>query len=123
MKRLLILPLTLCSFFSLYAKDPSMKAAKKEAEKIASPLKEKLRSGEDLGFSDQDLLPDTDKGKEFDVIAAEKACKHLSQSTESDDLQTFLTSSGKREKIDENERFLVDGHLITQQPQSFIDIT
>lgn len=127
MKPLMITYLALFSLLPLHAANPSMKAAQKEAEKTAkhgvSSLKEQLRGKEELGFSDQDLLPDWDKGKKFDVATAEDMGENSPKDAQMADIQETLISSKKRERIEENERFLIEGHSIIQQPHSSIDIT
>ena len=125
MKVLLILFLT---FYScIHASNSEMKEAKKEAEKMAKNstaiLKENLKGKGTLGFSDQDLLPDVDKGHEFDVAAAEKQYKHPSSEQKTNELQMFLATTKKREQLEENEQFLVEGHSIIQKPHASADIT
>ncbi len=126
MKRYSLIPFLTCFSFSLFAQDPAMKQAKEDAKKIAkenlSTLQKNLLN-DNMGISDQDFLPEEDKGKTFDGKEADSAFKHAASHTEANELNQFVQSTKKREQLDDNEEFLVKGHQITQNPSSKLDIS
>lgn len=110
----------------LLAQDSSMKAAKKEGENTAkkqlSALKHDL-SHNTLGFSEQDLLPDADKGKTFDAHASHISSKDIAYYAEISELNQFIQSSQKRDQLDENENFFMQGNQIAQNPTLELNIS
>ena len=61
----------------IQAQNPAMKETQKEGEnaakKLLPGLKKRILNQDTLGFSDDDLLPMADKGKQFDRNAAKNA--------------------------------------------------
>jgi conjugal transfer mating pair stabilization protein TraN len=127
MKKLWLTLFALGCLTTLHAKSPAMKEAKKEAEKTAkdaiSPVAEKLLNKKNLDFTEQDILPDVDKGKKFDADSADKNFNHPSQFAETCEAKKFLNGTRKSEKLEENEKFLAEGHRILQNPLPSLDIT
>src|SRR4051812_27397528 len=97
----------------LQGEDP-MKTAKKEATRKAKEeaafLKQMLLGKKDPGFIDQDLLPETDKGKKFDAKAADDDYKNASNIAQTSPAQEFLNKTKKGTLIEEEEKFLVEAH-------------
>lgn len=125
MKRFLILPILIGIFAELQGEDPMKKAkaeAKKEAKQQLAQAQERI-SNKEIGFSEQDILPEEDKGKTFDPKIAEKDCKHASAIAETSELHSFLDTTKKQDHLENEEAFLVEGHHIIQNPRSATDLT
>lgn len=121
--------LAACSLFytlpRLQAKDP-MQGAKKEADKFIKEklvsLQNQLTGKQRFEFSDQDLLPDADKDKTFDAIAADMSFEQATEVSESSELNEFLKKTKRREQIEDREKFIVQAETITQNPHEAADI-
>ncbi len=125
MKQLFLITTLFCLSTHLLAKDPAMKKAKEEAQDFAkkglSQLQSNLRNDK-MGVSEQDFLPDEDKMKTFDAKVADNDFDDISSHANESDLQKFIQTTKKREALEENEEFLMQGHQIVQNPQSSLDI-
>ena len=125
MKRFLILFVLIGTFMELKGEDP-MKNAKEEAKREAKQQlfqAQEMLSNKEIGFSQQDVLPEEDKGKTFDPKSAENDCKNASSIAETSELQGFLGRTKKQEHLENEEAFLVESHHIIQNPLSQADIT
>ncbi len=110
----------------LLAQDSSMKAAKKDGENTAKKQLSELQydlSHNTMGFTEQDLLPDTDKGKTFDPNTSSLSSKEASFYAENSELNQFIQSTQKRDQLDENEKFFIQGEQIAQNPSSELNIS
>lgn len=111
--------LILCLLPSIYAQDPGMRQAKKEAKKIGKEGVSHMKSdflNHNLGFSEQDLLPEENKGQTFDAKTADHQFKHAAEHTASSDVRQFLTTTQKHDVLDVDEEFFVSGHQMIQNP-------
>jgi conjugal transfer mating pair stabilization protein TraN len=120
-----------CSFTALHAKEkvkesPSMKQAQKEASELGKGqlnyLRHLLLEKNGLTFSNDDMLPDSDKGKAFDADSADKDYYNAQDNIASSELKNFLHSAKQAEIIDEGESFLVQGNAIIKNPHAATDI-
>ena len=127
MKILMLVPVLMYSLSPLLAKNVAMKEAQKEAEAEAkqslSSLKKKIQGKEELGVSDQDLLPTADKGQKMDPKLAKHNFKQSKTLADQSQVQQFLSQTKKTERLDGNEDFLLKSQKITEHPKTHTEIT
>lgn len=110
----------------IQAKNVAMEKARQEGkddvERILPGLQKQLFNLNTLGFSDNDLLPEEDKGKTFDKEKAKSVYENPANLVLISETKDFLDKTKKREDLDEGEYFIVRGHNITQNPLKETDI-
>ncbi len=77
-----------------------------------------LQKGQSLEFTDQDLLPDSDKGKTFDGEKALSQSKNPNASNSGTELQAFHKSLPKGEEFEGTEALFAQGSAILKAPSS-----
>ena len=127
-----------CVYFSLsvmvicqaLVADATTKAAMKQATKEAKDLSKQQRESlihkeQRLNSveSESDLLPESDRNKEFDVDAMHKQLKHPGEIAEGSELHCFLKTTAKREEFEGTEDFLLQGRLVIEDPEKYMGAT
>ena len=100
-----------------------MKKEIKDAKKWAEgTIPDVLKGVEEKAVSEDDLLPEKDKGKKFHSQENPQSFKNIGTIEEENDFQKFLEGSDKKESFEGSEDFFRLSRIVAEDPDSQLEI-
>jgi conjugal transfer mating pair stabilization protein TraN len=98
------------------------RAQKEDRAWAKEQTKHLLKNKNDLGFSQEDILPQADKNKQFEAKNIESRLKQPLETKDSASLKKFVQSAPPKEQIEGTESFFSVARSVVATPQKSIGI-